>query len=206
MCVWEWRIDNRDLAPGHIDVDSAMLKRHSSECKLMCAGQRKRDEDAAMLVMAAKIEEYRVQRVHRSADNMALWVGAGHRDPPQVILWPDGCDTTGCREHAKNSDAVMQDAQLAQLSYFRDVYLLSRHLFYRMLQERQNRTSVGTLWDPICMVLSSFPHLSLNCKAPKLQPLLIEWHNNYPSTQLVNRIVSIPPDACSQLAILIFES
>ncbi len=36
--------------------------------------------------------------------------------------------------------------------------------------------------------LSSSPELLLNCKAQKLPLLLIEWHNNYPSTQPANRI------------------
>lgn len=36
--------------------------------------------------------------------------------------------------------------------------------------------------------LNSPPQLSLNWKAPKLHLLLLEWHNNYPSTQPANRI------------------
>lgn len=37
-------------------------------------------------------------------------------------------------------------------------------------------------------VLNSRAQLSLNWKAPKLHLLLLEWHNNYPSTQPANRI------------------
>lgn len=200
MCVWEWRIDNRDLAPGHSDVDSAMLMRHSSECV--------RDREREMKMQLCWWWQPRMKNTMSGECTVQpiTWPSGLVQDIETPLRWSYDLMDVILQDAGNMPKTVMQDAQLAQLSYFRNVYLLSRHLFNRMLQERQNRTRMGTLWDPICMVLSSFPHLSLNCKAPKLQPLLIEWHNNYPSTQLVNRIVSIPPDACSQLAILIFES
>ena len=73
--------------------------------------------------------------------------------------------------------------QLANLAFFFPTFVYLLYVPGRR-QSREHALYTHSAGSHMAVPSSS----PLNCKAPKLQLLLIEWHNNYPSTQLANRI------------------
>lgn len=116
-----------------------------------------------------------------------MWCYGTQRTP-----WILPLSHTHCyQELISSHTAARQNAHMHLL--FASNFLLSPHFSavffcFLILELHKMRWWAPILPGSRMTALNSLPQLSLNWKAPKLHLLLLEWHNNYPSTQPANRI------------------
>lgn len=128
------------------------------------------------------IPSFHIQRALHSASDTGLWGGAA-----------GGCKLCPVRGSYDLMDVTLQDTgntlNIASLAQNRErlcgINAAGLQLFFLLLQFALvfHYTHTHSLWDLTWQCWTAIHNHHWTEKAPKLHLLLLEWHNNYPSTQ-----------------------